>query len=299
MKPHSNFVHHHRIALGDGLSLPEYRHIDLYDKKKKLVFLDDSAAENSAQLSLLNAVRIVQVALDDHLSAQDALLGESVSSWQRYLSLPRTSQTDKLVAEVFRILRIVRICVTHAQGHLEVRDGLIRMSCNFGGCMLSLNITSAGLGLLGSFVVYYLESFAQPHGETYVEWMLSQYFTDLVDEIRKFSDEDRVLFQFQRKAFFNRHFRFDCDHPRVSQSDDHYTFEIGKFHADRAVYPIDFYVVLDNCLHIVPVEALKDGRLACEQLPRWKARCPDNESLPGKYRHRFVRDRMVVGLPMT
>lgn len=299
MKQLADFFAHQRQILGRGLFLPEYRQIDLYDKKKKLSFLAEPSDDGRGPFDLVNAVRLVQVALDDHLRARDPLLSEDVSSWQRYLGLPRKAQTDKLVAEVFRILRILRISTTHAQGHIEIRDGLICLSCTFGRCALSLNITEAGLGLLGSFVVYYLESLSQPYSETYAEWMLGQYFTDLVGEIKRFADEDRVLYQFQPTAFFNRHFRFDCDNPRVRYVDGHLEFDIGKFHDDRSVFPVDFFVVLDNQLHIVPVEALSHNRINGDRLPLWKARCPDNLSLPERYRSRFVRERVVVGLPMT
>jgi hypothetical protein len=88
------------------------------------------------------------MALDDFLSARVPDLGEGATSWQRYLALPRKSQTEKMVAEVFRVLRILRIASIHRAGHAEWDEALARFSCTFGTCALSLNITDAGLALL-------------------------------------------------------------------------------------------------------------------------------------------------------
>jgi hypothetical protein len=124
-------------------------------------------------------------------------------------------------------------------------------------------------------------------------------FCDLVAEIKRFSDEDRILYQFRRRPPFNRHFRFDCDNPKVNYEADYVEFEIGERYRDPARYAIDFYVVLDDVLHIVPVEALKDGRIARAELPKWEARTPDAVSLPASFRTRFAREKIVVGQPMT
>jgi len=289
-----------RRAVGQHWQVPEYRQIELYTKRKKLAFRDESAApgigENRPEVfGPLNALML----LETHLDSADPELFEGKDSWAKYLALPRQSATEKLVAEVYRSLRIFRIAATHAQGRLEARDGLIRAACNFKRCALALNITPAGLNLLESFVFCYLDSFSQPYGEAYVEALLTQYFTDIVGEIHKFADEDRVLYQFRPKfAWFNRHFRLDCDNPRYSVDADAFQFEIGAPYADPVRYPIDFFLPLDEGLHIIPVEALKDGRLAASELPRWRARS-GNDELPAHFRMRFGRELMVVGLPMT
>ena len=289
-----------RRALGQGWHLPEYRQIELYTKRKKLSFRDSPARTAEGEeapdpFAPLSALML----LESHLAAADPELFEGRTSWARYLALPRHTGTDKLVAEVFRILRIFRIAATHAQGKLEARDGLIRAACHFNRCALALNITPAGLSLLESFVFYYLDSFRQPYGEAYVEALLTQYFTDIVGEIHKFADEDRVLYQFRPGfAYFNRHFRLDCDNPRYEAEIGHIQFAIGAGYSDPVRYPIDFFLPLDDGLHIVPVEALRAGRLASSDLPRWRAR-HSGEPLPAHFRMRFGRETMVVGLPMT
>lgn len=288
----------YRRVLGAAARLPEHREIELYDKRKKLRFGEGATRETWLD-ERLAAVRIAAAALDDVLEAADPLLCEGKTTWEKYLALPRTTATEKMVAEVYRTLRILRIAATHAQGRIEVREGVIWFACNFGRCALSVNLTPAGLDLLCGFVAYYVESFATPYSATYVEWMLGQYFTELMDEVKKFADEDRILFQFQQAVRVNRHLRLDCENPKLNRTDDGYAIEIGKRYTDATVYPIDFFCVIDDRLYIVPAEALKQGAISHAALVKWLARTPDQMSLPATFRRRFARERMVIGQPMT
>lgn len=282
------------------LPRPEYRQIELYSKKKKLAFAPASPAADP-HLALLHDSQLAFWLLDTHFAAQDPLLLEGSHSWARYLALPRQRLLDKIAAELYRILRISRIAATHAQGHVEYRDGLLRLACNFNLCALSLNITPAGISLLNAAVYTYLDAARQPYSEAYQEALLLQYFFDLVGEIRKFADEDRVLFQFRQTfPFFNRHFRYDCDNPKVQAGAERWQIEISPRYRDPVRYPIDFYLSLDHGLCIVPVEALAaDSSLAVAELPRWQARLPDGGLLPATFAQRFSREEMIVGLPMT
>lgn len=277
---------------GNRLSLPEYRQIELYSKKKSLTFADAKPASEVPVPAISGACRSFLVL--------DALLGESAASlWQKYLSLPRTTMTGKLVAELYRILRVVREVAFHPHGHIEVQDGIIKINGAINKVALSLEITASGLTLLESAAAYYLDSLRQPYPDAYVAAMLSQYFTDIVGEVKRFADEDRVLYQYRQKRPFNRHFRFDCDNPKLALADGRYEFEIGPIHQDSARTPIDFFVTIDDALHIIPVEALEDGSLPLEQLEQWRARTTDGTTLAAHFRSRFAREVMVVGQPMT
>jgi hypothetical protein len=281
---------------GKRLSLPEYRQIELYARKRRVLFDEDGAAP--APIPGLLGLTTAFALLNDFLEAADPSL-EGKAGWERYLALPRKTTTDKLVAEVFRILRLVRTTIVHAAGHIEVSDGLVKLFCTYNRCALTLNITPLGLDLLRSFVVYYLDSLAQPYGEAYVEAALTAYFTDIVTEIKSFADEDRVLFQFRRKfATFNRTQRLDCDTPRFSIEAETVSFDIGASYANGARYPIDIFVVIDEQLYIIPVEALTDFALPVAELAAWKART-SGPHLPARFALRFGREIQVVGLPMT
>lgn len=293
MKQLDDMVADFGSRFGSRWSLPEYRQIELYSKRKKLAFSDDVA---SAPVKDTLSAGVTFMLLENHLAARDPALMEGKTSWQKYLALPRKTGVEKLVAEVYRLLRVYRIALFHPDGLVEAHDGLIHTSCVFERCSLSLNITPIGLALLESFVFHYLDSARQPYSEAYVEAMLMQYFSDIVAEVRKFADEDRVLYQFRQALPFNRHLRLDCDNPKFESRDGHIVLDIGKTHANPLRFPIDFFLVLDNALYIVPVEALTGNLLPIADLPKWAARGPE---LPAHFRSRFGRETMTVGLPMT
>lgn len=299
MKLHRDTVAAYRARFGDGFAETEYRQIELYTKRKKLAFVEEPSERRPAPCPPNPLGPLVAFSLlDAELESRNLAL-EGKPLWQKYLALPRKTTTDKLVAEVYRILRLYRTGLLHADGRFEMHNGSLKIDVIHDANALSLWISPAGLKLLEAFVSAYLEAPSQPYSDAYVEAMLTQYFLDVVNEIKKFWDLDRVLYQFRCKFDFNRHFRFDCDNPNAEMDGDCLVFEIGERYRDKARYPIDFFVVVDNVLHIIPVEALTDGRMRRAELDLWTARTPDGLSLPAEFQARFGRERMIVGLPMT
>ena len=274
------------------LSLPEYRQIELYSKKKSLSFAVYPTPEPAPVAAIAGLCRA--------FAALDAFVGGGERpSWETYLGLPRDSGLAKLVAELYRILRVARRIAFHPQGHMEVDDGIVRMNGAIDKVALSLEITQAGLTLLESATAHYLATLDEPYPDAYVEAMLAQYFADIIGEVKRFADEDRVLYQFRQKFHFNRHFRFDCDNPKVEVAEGFLRVVLGERYVAALRYPIDFFVTLDDALHIVPVEALEGETLALADLPIWRARLPDGRTLPPHFRPRFAREVNVVGQPMT
>lgn len=273
---------------------PEYRQIELYSKHRTLAVA--APEQVSPALAPLVAVCNAFAALDAVL-ARDAT--EAVTSWQRYLALPRNSRLDKVVAELYRVLRVARILSLHSLGHVEVEEGLVRLNGAVDRVALSLEITFPGLALLEQATACYLSSLDGPYPEPYVGELLLAHYVDLIAEIKRFADQDRILYQFRQAVPFNRHFRFDCDNAKWHVEDGVLELEIGARHRDAARYPIDFFLPLGDGLHIVPVEALKDGRLPRAELAQWRARLPDGFTLPAPFRRRFARQEMVIGQPMT
>ena len=277
--------------------LPEYRQIELYSKKKTLAFTAPDTPDPK-QLQGCLSTETAFMMLESHLlSLQPAL--EGLPSWKKYLALSKENLRSKLVAEVYRILRIHHLAWILPDGHLAREDGLIRIRCVFERCHLAMTISPVGIELLESFVFYCLDAQRQPYSDAYVEAMLCQYFNDIVAEIKGFSDEDRVLYQYRQTLPINRHFRFDNDHPRFEVDQQHLVIDMGKRHTDPRAYPIDFYLIFDDLVHIIPVEALSDGRLPLADLPKWQARLAEGAHLPDSFRYRFGREKNIVGLPMT
>jgi hypothetical protein len=282
---------------GARLRLPEYRQIELYTKKKNLAFAAQEPAPSPALAPTAGAcwaALLLDAALDAHHPGAEGKTG-----WQKYLALPRKNGIDKVVAELFRMLRIVRAVAVHPHGHIEFQDGIVKLNGAIHHVALSLEITPAGLGLLESAVTYFLASAGQPYPDAYVEAMLYQYLADIVGEVRRFADEDRILYQYRQPFFFNRHFRYDCDNPKITVGNGRATFEVGAIHRDPVRTPIDFFVIHDDILHIIPVEALTDLSLPLEEISRWRARTPDGVTLPAAFRQRFGREVNIPGIPMT
>jgi hypothetical protein len=279
------------------LRLPEYRQVELYTKRKALSFAEPPLPEDVPMDRVAAAARAALV-------FEAALAGayptpHTLTAWARCKEFPKTTQTEKVLSELHRITRILRKVAFHPHGHADLRDGVVCLSGAIDRVALMLEITAAGLDLIETMVAYWFSARDGIYPESYVEWLFSEMFCDLVAEIKRFSDEDRILYQFRRRPPFNRHFRFDCDNPKVNYEADYVEFEIGERYRDPARYAIDFYVVLDDVLHIIPVEALKEGRIARVELPKWEARTPDAVSLPASFRTRFAREKIVVGQPMT
>ncbi|SEI48956.1 hypothetical protein SAMN04244579_00805 [Azotobacter beijerinckii] len=301
MKQRQEMVAQYRASFGELCARPEHRHIEPYTSPRRLNFAPpETDATRRIPGRLVLALTSAYALLADWQECRDPSLAE-LGSWQRYLALPRRSATEKLIAEVFRILRVFRAAAIQHNGAIEIRDdGLVRASCTYNRCALNLLITQSGLELLAACVAGYLESFDQPYSEAYQELLFGQYYADIVAEIRAFADDDRVLFQFRHKGWFNRHLRLDCDTPRLRlEEDGHYCIDLGKYGENAARHPIDFYISLDSRLYIVPVEALKAGRLAAAELARWQARTDAEARLPDAFRLRFAHEKNVVGLPMT
>lgn len=295
-------LHDIAAALGAGAgyrpSLPEYRQIELYTKRKNLAFAAPEPAEAGVPAGLAGACRAFLL-LDAVLAAISPVAASGAGGWERYRELPRGTLVDRILAEVWRVLRVARSVAFHPGGEGVERDGVVRLKAIDGGTVLILDITPAGLGLLDSAVAWYLGALGGPYPLPYLEAMLARYFADVVDEIRRYSDEGRSLYQFNRPVVLNRHFRFDCDNPRTRSDDGALVFEIGAAHANPALYPIDFYVLHGDALHIVPVEALAQGRIALTELPRWRARIADGATLPASFRGRFSHETAAVNQPMT
>lgn len=278
------------------LRLPEYRQIELSTARRSLSFAPCEASSSPMPLALEAAKAFMM--LDAFHEARLAGV-EGVSYWQRYLDLPRKSLADKIGAEIYRILRIARLVTFHRLGEITMQAGLLDIKAEVQREVLWLRISPLGLKLAESAAAWFMDAERLPYSEAYADAMMAEYYSDIVGEIRKFSDEKRSLNQFRKPfASFNRHFRFDC--ASYSQKPGAETLSIGipEIHRNAALYPIDFYLPYGEDLYIIPAEALKDGKLPMADLSKWRARSADG-SLPADFRSRFGYEPPVKNQPMT
>ena len=250
-----------RLTGGD-LLLPEYRELEMYTSKRRhdggeSVLDGLSPSPDPALLSQLLPSWITLHLLESSFEVTAATPLEGVTSWQRYLALPRRSLAEKIVAESYRLLRIVRVALQHPQGVLKGNGQRIELGCHANVYPLQLVISSVGLRLLDSLIHVYLRSRdCRELGPAYLDAMLLSYYTDLVAELRGFEDEDRALCQFRPVIEFNRHWRLECRNARYRVEHGYCLLQLAPRYADGQCHPIDFYVQLNDHHYRVPMEAL-------------------------------------------
>ena len=278
------------------LSLPEHRQIELYTRKKTLAVSADDArlAEAARVAAACTACLLLQAAFEaDDPATKAAPPGTSTARCRAAAAASGRWRKSSVSCASSASVALHREATVVAEG------GLLRFFGTIDGTVLALNISPAGLALLESAVAYYLGSFTQPYSAAYVEAMVLRYYADIVGEIKRFSDEGRSLFQFREPLRLNRHLRLECDTGRVRIIDDACHFDISEASRDAARFPIDFFVIIRDVLHIIPVEALSNGTIAIADLPRWRARGTEGSTLPASFRMRFAHEIMPTDVPMT
>lgn len=276
-----------RKSHGSDWHQPEYRGLEMYSAKKRSA--DAQKVQNDAVfsgkqtmlLSLQGAWSALNL-LEAYFSQQQPQTLEGVTSWLRYQQLPKKQIADKIIAETYRLLRIVRVAWLHPDGQIEKRGNITELCCNSNQYPLILKITDTGLSLLQSLVFYFLNRAQTQYGDAYHEAMLQSYFTDLIGELRGFEDEDRVLCQFRPGLNINRHWRLDCENPRYQVTDGFCVIQLNPRYDDGVCHPIDFHLRLNDRFYVVPMEALTPFSIAEDKryinaisltaLDRWECR---------------------------
>jgi len=284
-------------ARGGGLT--EHREIKLYSNGAGVQFLrDDRGIPCDHPIPGALTPGVAFMLLDCYYESRDpGLEGKTVR--ERYLALPRGTRAEKLAAQVYRVLKLYHMALIHPAGVIEDSRGVIRAGCTERGTAFCLIVTKSGLALLEAFVTSFLNSFRRPHGEAYVEALLSQYYADITNEIKKFHDEDADVLRFRKKYEFNRYFRLDCGNPKYVIKDGQIVFEIADPFYNPQSYPIDFFVMVNEELHVIPVEALTDKKLSLSELPDWKARVIDGKSASSQLHLEFGYETVSNGGPMS
>lgn len=252
-------------------ALPEYGRADLYTHAgaAQVIYLDGAGDPQAEAVRRVERAAALFVLLDRRLEERyPATRGATPRA--RYLALPRRTRTEKMVAQVYRLLKILHEAVTERPAHVVAGGGKISVSVSC-GVAHAVSLTPLGLTLFETFVACHLTAERAPFSEAYLEALLSQYYADAADEVRRFFDEDGVLLVFRPPPPFDRHRRLRCGNPRTRVEGADLVVEIGEYHQARG-RAIDFYALVHGALHIVPSEALRDGRLPLAELPRWRAR---------------------------
>ena len=283
----------------NGRVLPECRKIELYTNSLEVKLFDPEPAPEPNHWDIPQVMEALNafMLLDAHLEAGKPELA-GLGLRERFKALNPATRTQRLTAQVYRILKVLRRGVSAPGVRLKSSERVFQVNYTEKPFAFGLRVTFSGLELLTGFVALLLDFERQPHAEAYVEAMLSQYYEDIIAEVRYLSDEDGSVLHFRKKFAFNRHFRFQCCTARFELGPTSLTIDIGERFNDKLAYPLDFYLLIEGEFHIVPCEALSNGVMAREELAAWKARQPDPDAGQGDFNLRVESELMGSG-PMA
>ena len=264
---------------------PEFRQIELGGARRPIL--------SFAEPDLVDPETVVAVAGVCRACAGLEVVFDADRSWdeerpQRALFLPRT-RAERAAGELYRRMRLVRMIAFRPAARIEQRDALVYLGIDVGKEIHETEITVAGLRLLELAASKLVEFRDAPYPDAWVEAYVTTLLADATGETRAFHDEDDDLRLFRPPFPFNRHQRFDNENPRSRFVDDALEIDIPEAYTNAAVFAIDFHVVVGDLLHLIPVEALMNGRLPRNEIDRWRARVPDGRTLPADFRRRFTR----------
>ncbi|MGE4559948.1 MAG: hypothetical protein AB7E77_07095 [Desulfobulbus sp.] len=279
-----------------GRRLPEYREIEMYTNASAIQLCEPEHTGEDNGWNIPQAM--------DALEAFSFLDGywESVNPQfaglplgQRLSRLDPTTHTQRLMGQVYRILRILRQGVSAPDARIRTGKRIFRINYVAPPYAFALHISFAGLELLTATTVVYLNSFRQWLPAAYLEAMLAEYYEDAANEIKYLSDEIGSVQQFRKTMVFNRHHRLRCGSARYTLTADALEIDVGPRYANSFLYPIDFFLLVDGVFHIVPAEALEEGRLPRKQLVDWQVRMPAPDAGPPEYTLRSESILPAVG----
>jgi hypothetical protein len=160
----------------------------------------------------------------------------------------------------------------HSSGSIACENTRISVHLVANPNVYSFRIFKSGMENITSAAVYYMLNGSSMYPDAYVEGILTAYYADIFDQIRDYHDECGELNVINTRQSINRHFRMAAGNPTYTFENNLVKFTVEQMYADQRLYPIDFYIEVDQKLHIIPVEALENGTLSVSDLPRWKAR---------------------------
>jgi hypothetical protein len=185
----------------------------------------------------------------------------------------------KILAEVFRILRVIRNVVVHSSSQLSINDSYLKASATT-ATGEEIKIRLEGLKGLYTAVLLLIEVFKNQNSNCseYVKWLLGYYLRFSIDSIEEFKDQfgnkntlgnflpnDRILNNIHRQIVFNN--PFSKVNGEICLNNPYRPPEL-----ERNIYKCDFIIKYNDDVSLIPEEYFEhnDYKIPISELNRWK-----------------------------
>ena len=254
------------------IQLPERSGLEMKDNNTiniKLSFVDSFSQMHSVVPDILET-SIFFTVFDSYFEAKNPSL-EGASFRSKYLSLPKNNNLEKIVASVYKILKVYRNATVHHFSSIVTSDNLHIINYSFNGTNFKLEITNRGIKILKSFILCFFYYYESLFSDSYLESLFNGYYANVLGEIQEFNDEDgSSLIRFPDSICSNR---YDCDSIKYSISNGELVFRIPDKFNEHTEFPIDIKFTYNGKVHILPVEVLNGTkRINIDNVRLWETR---------------------------
>ncbi|WP_140048544.1 hypothetical protein [Thioflexithrix psekupsensis] len=184
----------------------------------------------------------------------------------KYEKLPETTALEKMVKNIYRILTIYRNAFVHHRS--SIQDNGSRTSLEFTHLSKNykLEISNSSLKEIDSFVMTYLLRIVD-YSDLYVECLLLGRHDFIVSGIASFQYGDigeLISVPSGDKIGFNTRYNHSIEEDGIDVSGDPVKFLIEI--QDKARFPTDIIVTLNNDKYAVPTEMLSEEKTISRSL---------------------------------
>jgi hypothetical protein len=231
----------------------------------------DSIFAGRIKIPSLLEISIYFMVFDSYIESKNQSL-EGLSFRQKYISLPQNTNLEKIIAQIYRILKVCRNAIVHSMSSI-VNDGnclLINYVNEKTGTNFRLKVSFKGIKIIKNFILNYLIYQKSRYSNLYKEYLFNSFYNDIIQEIYDFNDEDNKLVNIDSRSIC-RFIRYNCCTIKFTVDDDMIVFNIPDGFNDSIKYPIDIYIEYGKIKYIIPIEitnSLKSIKIS--ELYMWK-----------------------------
>jgi hypothetical protein len=250
--------------------LPERDHLELKEDGTSQISMCFFEYISMGQIPIpdILSTSIYFMVFDSYLESKNPNL-EGESFRQKYLDLPKGNNMERIVASIYRILKVYRNATVHQMHSILHTASDIRIDYLFSKTNFKLEISNQGIKTLQEFILCFFQYCESIYSDSYLELLFNGFYLDILKEIKDFNDEDgNILLSFP--GLINRYQRSDCKIKNYSIHNNELDFHFPDKFYDSTKYSIDIFFEYNNREYIVPNEVLNGKKLTIEKINLWE-----------------------------